>query len=86
MVEALSCGRPVVATDVGGIPELVKAECGILIPPRNAESLRAALESALAATWDPYRISAVFQRDWQKVADETFAVCERVLESVRALA
>ena len=84
VIEALSCGRPIVATDVGGVPELVKAGCGILVPPRNPEKLRAALDAALSTRWDAGRVSAAFRRDWEEVAEETFAVCRRVLDATRA--
>lgn len=79
VVEALSCGRPVVASDVGGIPELVGEGCGILTPSRDTRKLTAALEAALERRWDTGRIAASSRRSWEKVADETFAVCERVL-------
>jgi glycosyltransferase involved in cell wall biosynthesis len=51
--EAHACGRPVVATDVGGIPEAVHAAgLGTLVPPRDpvrlAEALAKRLESAAA--------------------------------------
>jgi len=77
VVEALSCGRPVVATNVGGIPELVNESCGILVPPRDAGKLRAGLESALARSWPT---GSMFTRSWEDVANETFALCQRVLE------
>lgn len=35
-IEALAHGRPVVAADVGGLPEIVDAEVGALIPPTPA--------------------------------------------------
>jgi len=85
VIEALSCGRPVVATDVGGLPELVDESCGILVPAHDHEKLRAALDTALAVRWDAGRIAAAFQRDWEKVAEETFAVCEKVLHSAQAV-
>jgi teichuronic acid biosynthesis glycosyltransferase TuaC len=75
VVEALSCGRPVVATNVGGIPELVNESCGILIPPRDPEKLRAALENALSRSWPT---TPMFTRTWEDVANETFAICERL--------
>ena len=80
VIEALSCGRPVVATDVGGVPELVNEACGRLVPARNSEKLQSALDAALSARWDAGRISAAFRRDWEQVAAETFAVCRRVLD------
>jgi teichuronic acid biosynthesis glycosyltransferase TuaC len=43
--EAASVGLPVIATDVGGIPELIDADTGILIPPRSAEALHRAISA-----------------------------------------
>ena len=52
LVEALACGRPVVATPVGGIPEVVDAASGLLVTPRDADALADALAKALAQDWD----------------------------------
>ena len=46
VVEALSSGRPVVATNVGGIPELVNETCGRLVPAKDVPALAAALQAA----------------------------------------
>jgi glycosyltransferase involved in cell wall biosynthesis len=78
VVEALACGRPVVGTKVGGIPELVKEASGLLVPPRDAVALRGALETALAKQWDSAEIARTSTRSWEAVAAETLAVCERV--------
>jgi len=48
ILEAMAQGRPVVATAVGGTPELVvDGETGLLVPPRNIYALRTALARIL---------------------------------------
>lgn len=44
-LEALSCGVPVCAYRVGGLPEVVGAECGDLVPPFDVDALAAAVRT-----------------------------------------
>jgi glycosyltransferase involved in cell wall biosynthesis len=46
-VEALSAGVPVVASDAGGVREIVTPECGALVGPGDREALAAALQSLI---------------------------------------
>ena len=48
LLEAMMCGLPVVSTRVGGIPEVVSAEDGVLVEPRDPQALAAALEAVLS--------------------------------------
>jgi glycosyltransferase involved in cell wall biosynthesis len=44
LIEAMSCGRATVSTDVGGVREAV-GDSGLVVPPREPEAMaRAALE------------------------------------------
>jgi glycosyltransferase involved in cell wall biosynthesis len=48
VVEAMTAGRPVVATTVGGVPELVRDGVdGLLVPPRDPAALTTALRRVL---------------------------------------
>jgi glycosyltransferase involved in cell wall biosynthesis len=80
VVEALACGRPVVATDVGGTREIVNADNGLLVAPRDVQALRAAIEQALVRSWDRAAIAARMRRSWDDVARETLDVCRELVD------
>ncbi|MDE8349357.1 MAG: glycosyltransferase [Acidocella sp.] len=48
IAEAMACSVPVIATDVSGIPEMVRhEETGLLVPPRDAVALAGAIQRLL---------------------------------------
>lgn len=55
LLEALSLGTPIVASKVGGIPEIVRPPDGWLVPPRDPSALTAACLDAYAFSRSPAR-------------------------------
>jgi glycosyltransferase involved in cell wall biosynthesis len=47
VLEAMARGLCVIATDVGGIPEMIGGGCGVLIPPDDTEAIAAALREVV---------------------------------------
>jgi glycosyltransferase involved in cell wall biosynthesis len=76
VIEALNCGRPVIATNVGGIPELVGEKSGILVAPRDSHALAGAIETAMERKWDERLIADQFRRGWDDAAGEMLTICE----------
>ena len=66
VLEAMACARPVVATAVDGVPEVLEnGRTGFLVPPGRPEKLAEAMEAVLA---DPERATAMGLAGRDKVA------------------
>ena len=80
VLEAMACGRPVVATRVGGIPELVvSTEFGTLVE-RSPEAFEAALTDAFKRTWDHHAIAAQARsHGWDQVGTQVMDVYSRAV-------
>jgi glycosyltransferase involved in cell wall biosynthesis len=83
ILEALACGRPVVATHVGGIPEIMDEQCGRLVLPRQTVELATAISSVLDREWEPHALSARQTRTWENTADEMLRVISGKLENAK---
>ena len=62
ILEAMACGRPVVATAVGGIPEQVARETGVTVPAGSAEGMADAAAAILGDSEASQRMGAAAAR------------------------
>jgi glycosyltransferase involved in cell wall biosynthesis len=61
-MESFACGCPVVATKVGGVPDIVALTgAGLLVQPGQAAPLADAVCEALGHAWDRDRIAAAME-------------------------
>jgi len=82
LLEAMACGLPIVATSVGGVPELVCAdESGVLVPPGDPAAVAAAV---LALLDDPPRREALAIAARARVI-ERFALRTQVVRTAALL-
>ncbi len=68
LLEAMSIGLPILATNVGGVPEIIEHNVsGILIPPRDEEALTRALAELADDPLRRLRLRAEALLRWEKV-------------------
>ena len=85
VLEALSCGRRVVATDAGGTADLVTSHLlGELVPPRAPAALAEALARAASTPYDPDEVAAAAPAgDWRESAGALHRVLVAALDRRR---
>ena len=85
VLEAMACGRSVVATRIGGPPEFVPPEAGVLVDPLDQDALIEALRSA-AALPCPNRAAraAAEEHDVRRQAEKVEAILQRAARGRQA--
>jgi glycosyltransferase involved in cell wall biosynthesis len=85
LLEGLACGKPVVATRIGGPPEFVPEGGGVLVDPLDIDGLTRALEVAagLPVPNDAARAAAA-EHDVRRQAERVEEILERAFRDRRA--
>jgi len=77
ILESMACGTPVVATRVGGVPDIINdKENGILVPPKDPKKLADAIsylltDKAMAVKMGQKGRRIVQRYSWESVTDQT---------------
>jgi teichuronic acid biosynthesis glycosyltransferase TuaC len=83
LVEALSCGLPVVATRCGGPDDIVEPSQGVLVPPGDVDALAKAC-LGMRAGWSGYDRTQIRQRCVERFGEA--AIVGRLDEVYRRVA
>jgi D-inositol-3-phosphate glycosyltransferase len=90
-LEAMAHGRPVVATSVGGLRDLVvDGATGLVVPPRDPQALRAALDRLLGDRELRRRLGAEGRKraqerfSWPAVTEATLAAYAEAVGTMAA--
>jgi glycosyltransferase involved in cell wall biosynthesis len=80
LLEAMACERSVVATRIGGPPEFVSADAGVLVDPLDTGEIARALETASALpSPNPAARAAAAEHDVRRQAERVEAILQRAV-------
>jgi len=86
LLESLACGTPVVATPVGGIPEIISSENVGLLSERDQSKIAEAIRAALKKSWCSEEIVEYAKRfTWEQTALAVLDVFDSVLHGSRGV-
>jgi glycosyltransferase involved in cell wall biosynthesis len=85
LLEALACGKPVVATRIGGPPEFVPVDAGVLIDPLDVGEIARGLETAAGLpSPNEAALRAAAGHDVRRQAERVEEILERAVRGRRA--
>ena len=80
LLESLACGTPVVATNIWGVPEIIRSETVGLLTERTEQAVAAALARAFETRWVADDVTAyAMQHSWERAAQSVRGVFESAL-------
>jgi len=88
LYEYMACGKPIVASDIDGIREILEeSKSGVCVIPKDPNELAKAVVSLLQDRESREKMARngrryiLENRSWESVAVKVFEVCQRVAEN-----
>lgn len=89
-MEAMSSGKALLSTNVGGLPFLIRdGENGLLVPPADSKALAEGMKKLLADPELSARLGEAGRRrveqdlDWSRIAEQTLSVYDKAIDRHR---
>ena len=85
LLESIACGTPVIATSVGGIPEVIKSrEAGILLPDRSAKAIAEGVRALFSRYPDRLATRRYAEKfDWRETSELQMNLFRTILKDRR---
>lgn len=85
LISAIAAGRPVLATQVGGIPDIVQEAAGVLVPPGDSRALKEGIMTVLGdkSAWAEMGVAARAHYESTYTANGWLTALRRTYEAVR---
>lgn len=81
LMESLACGTPIIATEVGGIPEIIRSEQIGLLTKRDKHAIATTIARAYQTSWRPETLVAYArEHSWERVAHAVLQVFQEALD------
>jgi glycosyltransferase involved in cell wall biosynthesis len=82
LFEALACGKPVIGTNVGILPEILKnKKLGIVVPAKNVKALVIGISQMLDNKWNSNYIQQYVKKfTWENIARQILEIYDKTLE------
>jgi glycosyltransferase involved in cell wall biosynthesis len=82
-LEAMACGLPIIATDVGGIKEIIEDKYGIIVPPDDPDSMEKAIlyfsQRKLTIVKKDLRSLTELKHSWDKNVQKLTKIYEELI-------
>ncbi len=79
--EVMACGKPIIATSVGGVPEIIKEKnIGILIKEKTSDEIADMVLLSLERDWNAFRISQYARENytWEHISHQIIEIYDKL--------
>lgn len=89
-LEGMSCGKPIISTNVGGMPQIIKTlENGLLVDPKNEKQLAKAIEQLVNDDDLRTKLGSNSRKfvekefSWKSISDETELIYKKYTNKIK---
>lgn len=63
MVEVMACGTPVIVSNLTAVPEVVTADCGVIIRDLSPPNIKISVDDVMERCWHPLNYAQLYDKE-----------------------